>query len=253
MTELLNLEVYQFIFIFLRIGSAIMLMPGFMSSYVNTRQRLSVSLAVTVVLVPFLSSYLPAAPSDFLQMSQMCLFEIIYGIFLGVTMQVIYSALTLVGNFAGQAIGFSNAQIFDPAFQTQTIVLETFLSITALTVIFVTDLHHLMLSAVIDSYNLFPVGAALPVGDFSNFLSETLNKSFIMGFKIGSPFIAFSIVFYVGMGLVSRLMPQLNIFFLSLPLQIYLGLGLLFITAPMMILWFMKYFEEGLEQFATGG
>lgn len=253
MSELLNLEIYQFIFIFLRIGSAIMLMPGFMSSYVNARQRLSIALAITLVLVPFLSSSLPAAPTDFLEMSRMCLFEITYGVFLGFSMQVIYSALTLVGNLIGQAIGFSNAQIFDPAFQTQTIVIETFLSITALTVIFVTDLHHLMLSAVIDSYSIFPVGAPLPVADFSNFLSETLNKSFIMGFKIGSPFIAFTVVFYVGMGLVSRLMPQLNIFFLSLPLQIYLGLSLLFITAPMMILWFMKYFEESIEQFAKGG
>ena len=80
-------------------------------------------------------------------------------------------------------------------------------------------------------------------------MSQTLNQSFIMGFKIGSPFIAFSLVFYVGMGLVSRLMPQLNIFFLSLPLQIYLGLGLLFITTPIMILWFIKYYEEGLLRF----
>lgn len=149
----------------------------------------------------------------------------------------------------GQAVGFSNAQIFDPTFQTQTIVLETFLNIVALTVIFLTDLHYLMLSAVVDSYHLFPVGSTLPWGDFAKDVSQTLNDSFVMGFKIGSPFIAFTIVFYVGMGLVSRLMPQLNIFFLSLPLQIYLGLGLLFLTTPMMIVWFARYYENGLRQF----
>lgn len=55
------------------------------------------------------------------------------------------------------------------------------------------------------------------------------------------------IVFYTGMGLVSRLMPQLNIFFLSLPLQIYLGAGLLFITMPIMILWFMRYFDDSMQ------
>lgn len=252
MTQLLNLEVYQFIFVFLRVGSAIMLMPGFMTSYINSRQRLSIALAVTLVMVPFLSSHLPPAPTDFLEFIRISLFEIAYGVFLGVVMQFLYSALNLVGNIAGQAIGFGNAQIFDPTFQTQTIVIETFLSIIALTIIFITDLHHLMLSALADSYTLFPVGNPLPVGDFSNFLSETLNKSFIMGFKIGSPFIAFTIIFYVGMGLVSRLMPQLNIFFLSLPLQIYLGLGLLLLTTPMMILWFTKYYEEGIFQFTKG-
>jgi len=76
-----------------------------------------------------------------------------------------------------------------------------------------------------------------------------INASFIMGFKLGSPFVAFTIIFYTGMGLVSRLMPQLNIFFLSLPLQIYLGLGLLFITTPIIIMWFMHYFDEGLHPF----
>lgn len=252
MTQLLNLEIYQFIFVFLRIGSAMVVMPGFAVSYVTERQRLSIALAVTVVLVPFLSSYLPPAPTDFLEFLRIALFEIIYGVFMGIYMQIMYSALSLVGNFAGQAISFSNAQSFDPTFQNQSIVIETFLSLVALTIIFVTDLHHLMLSAVIDSYKIFPVGSALPVADFSDFLSQTVNKSFIIGFKIASPFIAFSIVFYVGMGLVSRLMPQLNIFFLSLPLQIYLGLGLLFLTTPIMILWFTKYYEDGLIKFTSG-
>lgn len=157
MTQLLNLEIYQFIFVFLRIGSAILLMPGFAVSYVTERQRLTIALAITVVLVPFLSSFLPPAPADFLDFLRLALFEITCGVFMGLFMQALYAALSLVGNFAGQAIGFSNAQIFDPTFQTQSIVLETFLSIIALTVIFITDLHHLMLSAVVDSYRLFPV------------------------------------------------------------------------------------------------
>lgn len=250
MTELLNLELYRYVLVFLRIGSAVMIMPGFMTNYVNMRYRLSVALALTFVLVPFLNDYLPAQPKHFLDFVQICLFEITIGIFFGILMQILFSALNLAGNFAGQAIGFSNAQIFDPTSMNQSVVIETFLSLLAIVVIFITDLHHLMLEAVVDSYRIFNVGAPLPVGDFSNFLSDTMNKSFIMGFKIGSPFIAFTIVFYVGMGLVSRLMPQLNIFFLSLPLQIYLGLGVFLITMPMMILWFMKYYEEGLEQFA---
>lgn len=249
MNQLLTLQLYLFMMIFLRIGSAIMLMPGFMTSYVNAKLRLSIALAVTLILMPVLQSQIPAPAASFAETIRIAFFEITYGIFIAIFMQMLFFALSLSGNIAGQAIGFANAQIFDPAFQTQSIVVDTFLSITALTVVFITDLHHLMLSAVIDSYTLMPVGRALPLGDFSNSLSQTINQSFIMGFKIGSPFVAFTIIFYVGMGLVSRLMPQLNIFFLSLPLQIYLGLGLLFLTIPIMVLWFTKYFEDGLIQF----
>ena len=96
---------------------------------------------------------------------------------------------------AGQATGFSNAQMFDPSFQTQSIVLETFLSLVALVVVFTTNLHHLMFSAVIDSYHNFPFGGELPTGNMADYLSQLLNKSFILGFKIGSPFIAFTIIF----------------------------------------------------------
>ena len=249
MTQLFTLEIYAFMTIFLRIGSAILVMPGFMTRYVSTRIRLSVALALTLVLLPLLSTRLPVPPADFGSFLTTCIFEITYGLFMGLCMQFLYAALSLVGNFAGQAIGFSNAQMFDPTFQTQSIVLESFLSIIALTVIFITDLHHLMISAIVDSYVLFPVGSDLPIDNFAEFLSKSLNNSFIMGFKIASPFIAFTIIFYSGMGLLSRLMPQLNIFFLSLPLQIYLGLGLLFMTVPIIIVWFTRYYENGLMKF----
>ena len=249
MEKLLNIELYNFLFIFLRIGSGIMVMPGFNASYVNPRMRLSIALAVTLVLVPFLSPIMPEPPKDFLEMVKMCLFEIIYGVFLGLMMQFLYTALTLVGNFAGQSIGFANAQAFDPATENQSIVIQSFLSLLALTIIFITDLHHLMLGAAVDSYHIFPVGSPLPLGDFNEFLRKTLNESFVVGFKLSAPFIAFSIIFYSGMGLVSRLMPQLNVFFLSLPLQIYLGTGLLLITTPTIIIWFLKYYEDGIYQF----
>lgn len=249
MAELLSINMYHFLMVFLRLGSAIMLMPGFMSSYVNTNVRLSIALALSVVLMPAIAPHLPAQPGDLATFITYVLQEITIGVFFGVIMQILYAALSLAGSLAGQAIGFGNAQIFDPTFQTQSVVVETFLSIIALTIIFMTDIHHLMISAIVDSYHLFPVGAPLLWGDFADQLSSSLNASFIMGFKIGSPFVAFTIVFYTGMGLVSRLMPQLNIFFLSLPLQIYLGLGLLFITTPMIILWFMRYYDEGLHPF----
>ncbi len=247
MTELLNLNLYQFLMVFLRMGSALMLLPGFTASYVSTQIRLSIALALAIILMPVVTRFLPPAPDRFDILLQYILREITIGIFLAVIIQTIFSSLSLAGNIAGQAIGFSNAQNFNPATQNQSIIIESFLGVTALTVIFMANLHHIMLNAIIDTYHLFPVGQALPWGDFANQMSQTVNGAFIAGFKLGAPFIAFNIVFYTGMGLVSRLMPQLNIFFLSLPLQIYLGAGLLFITMPIMILWFMRYFDDSMQ------
>ena len=235
--------------IFLRIGAVFMLTPGFSASYVNIQLRLILALAVSLVAMPLLTPMIPPEPKEFSTIIQYILNEISIGIFLGMIMQFLFFALNLAGSIASQAIGFSNAQIFDPTFQNQTMLIETFLSIIAITVVFIMDIHHLMLEAIIDSYYLFVPGRALPWHDLASHMTETVTKSFTFGFKIGSPFIAFTIIFYSGIGLVSRLMPQLNIFFLSLPLQIYLGIGLLFITAPIMLSVFLGYFDEGLYLF----
>lgn len=251
MTELFNITLYNYLMIFMRIGAVFMLMPGFSASYVNVQVRLVFALALTLVLLPVISPLLPPAPKDFSQMLYYILNEISTGIFLGIIMQVLFFALNFAGSIASQAIGFSNAQMFDPAFQTQTMLMETFLSIIAITFIFVTDIHHLMIRALIEGYYLFKPGLPLPWSDFAQHLIQTISRSFTFGFKLGSPFIAFTIIFYSGMGLVSRLMPQLNIFFLSLPLQIYLGLGMLFLTVPVIILVFFHYYGDGLYFFTN--
>ncbi len=249
MVELFNISLYSYILIFMRVGAIFMLMPGFSASYINTQVRLILSLAVTLILQPLLYAELPTEPQDFATFFGYVLAEITTGIFLGMVMQILFFALNFAGSIASQAIGFSNAQIFDPAFQTQTMLIETFLSIIAVTFIFITDIHHLMIQAIVDSYQLFIPGKVLPWGDMAQHITQTIDKSFSFGFKLGSPFIAFTIIFYSGMGLVSRLMPQLNIFFLSLPLQIYLGIGVLFLTIPVIILVFFRYYDDGLYLF----
>ena len=251
MTELFNITLYNYLMIFMRVGAVIMLMPGFSASYVNMQIRLILALALTLILLPIISPLLPPEPDVFSQQLFYILNEISVGIFLGIIMQILFFALNFAGSIASQAIGFSNAQMFDPAFQTQTMLIETFLSIIAITFIFITDIHHLMLKSLIDSYKLFNPGLPLPWSDFAQHITQTISQSFTLGFKLGSPFIAFTIIFYSGMGLVSRLMPQLNIFFLSLPLQIYLGLGMLFITIPIIILVFFRYYDDGLYFFTN--
>lgn len=249
MNSLLSVSLYTYSLLFLRIGSIFMLMPGFSAAYINTQVRLIIALAVTVILQPFISITLPPEPNDFSLELQYMLNEITIGIFLGIIMQILFFALNFAGSIASQAIGFANAQLFDPAFQSQSMLIESFLSVVALTFIFVTDIHHLMIEALVDSYQMFPPGEPILWNDIAQHTIQTLNDSFNFGFKLGAPFIAFTIIFYSCMGLVSRLMPQLNIFFLSLPIQIYLGIGLLFITIPVMLTVFFRYYGEGLQFF----
>ena len=249
MIELFNINLYIYAMIFLRLGAVFMLMPGFAAAYIPSQIRLIFALALTLILMPIISSEIPQRPSEYSTLLQYMLNEITIGVFLGIILQILFFALNFAGSIASQAIGFANAQIFDPTFQTQTMIVETFLSITAVSFIFLADIHHLMIEAVVDSYHLFKPGEPILWNDLSAHLIQTTTSSFTFGFKLGAPFIAFTIIFYAGMGLISRLMPQLNIFFLSLPLQIYLGIGLLFLTIPVIISVFFKYYDDGLYLF----
>ena len=147
--------------IFLRIGTVFMLTPGLSASYVNIQVRLIFALAVSLVSMPLISPMLPHEPQEFSILTQYILNEISIGIFLGMVMQFLFFSLNLAGSIASQAIGFSNAQIFDPTFQNQTMLIESFLSIISITVIFIMDIHHLMLEAIIDSYYLFAPGKSI--------------------------------------------------------------------------------------------
>src|SRR3546814_12035340 len=80
-------------------------------------------------------------------------------------------------------------------------------------------MHHLMLMALVDSYTLFVPGTGFPTGDFSEMAAETVARSFALGFQIALPVVVVGVLIYLAMGLMSRLMPQIQVFFLALPVQ----------------------------------
>ena len=227
--RLVSLELYHFLFVFARVGGAFLFMPFFASTYAPNRVRLLFALALAVVLTPSLGQYLPPQPKN---------------------VPDLMTAIDLTGVNAAMATSFSNATVLDPQTNVQSTVLTSFLTLTAVLLIVVTDLHHVMLGAVLASYKIFPAGQALLTGDMTRTLARTLGQAFVCGFEIGSPFIVMIVLLYSSMGVMSRLMPQLNIMFVIMPLQVWLGLALTMVSLPMMMWWFLEFFQDGLRPFA---
>ena len=130
-------------------------------------------------------------------------------------------------------------------------MIGSFLTVVALLLIFSLDLHHLLLRATVGSYALFVPGEALPVGDFSEMISALFAKTFLLAFQISAPFVAVSIVFYLGVGLLARLMPQVQIFFVIVPLHVAIGLVVLFFALPVIMHWFIMNLEEAVMPFVA--
>ena len=160
-------------------------------------------------------------------------------------------ALEIAGTVISFQIGLATASIFNPLLSDQGSVTSVLITIAGLVLMFQTDMHHLMLRALIDSYTLFSPGNLPPIGDFTEVVSRTVARSFAIGMQLAAPFLVILTLMYVALGLMSRLMPQLQIFFVALPLQIGVGFMILLLTFSTLMLWFLENFGDVLRMFVA--
>lgn len=242
-------NVFAFILTFVRMGTAMMIMPGIGDSFVPERIRLMIALGISFVLFPITAKYIPAQiPGTFMLLSLVTM-EFIVGLFFGTIARVFMVALDTAGMVISTSSGLANAQVFNPSMATQGSLVGAFLSVTGVLFLFSTDLHHLLIAGMLESYDLFPVGKIPETGSMAELMARTMASSFAIGVKIGAPFIVLTMVVYVGMGVLSRLMPQVQVFMVALPLQILLSIVVLMLVLSAIFTYWGLQFEEGMVFF----
>lgn len=249
LADLLPVEIFAYGLVFARIGSAMMLLPGIGEAYVAPRIRLLFALLLTVVIAPLLQDSMPALPASPIRMFVIIGSEIIIGIFIGSVARLMISALATAGTVMSVMGGFGFASLFNPLMPDQGAFTAVFLTLMGVLLIFATDTHHLMLMALVDSYAMFAPGVPPMFEDFSDAIARLVASSFRLGIQVASPFIVVGTIFYLGLGLLARLMPQFQVFFIGLPLQILLGLTMFSVTLSAGILWFLDAFETSMMAF----
>ena len=211
--------------LFARLGAVLMLAPGWGEQVAPASMRLGVAVLVTAVLAPSLASHAPAMPRDIINAIPMILTEVITGLILGMGARLMMSALQVAGATAGIASGLGFAQQVDPIASQPAAIFSGFFSMMGVVLIMSAGLHRVMIQAAADSYAIFPPGAFPPIGDASEFIIEAVSTSFRLGIQIAAPVLIFSLIFNISLGLVSRLIPQVQIFMTAMPLSVMLGLA----------------------------
>ncbi|MGQ0662781.1 MAG: flagellar biosynthetic protein FliR [Pseudomonadota bacterium] len=245
--QLVGGQLFGLLLVFARIGAAFVLLPGFGEAYVPVRYRLLLAVAITVVLAPALAPDLPGLPSAPVELLPLLGGEIAVGLFLGLVVRLTLVALHTAGMIIAYQSSLANALTFDPASAQQGALTGAWLTAIALVLIFITDLHHLMLRSLADSYAMFRPGALPPVGDFAEAMVRITAESVSLGVRIAAPLLVFGLIFFLALGLLARLMPQLQVFFIAMPLQIALGLLVLGMTIAAIMLAVLDSFEETLR------
>jgi flagellar biosynthetic protein FliR len=245
---------WLFFLMFARVGTLIMLMPGVGETLIPARIRLGFALAASLVLYPFLSEQLPSMPSGFFMMVFLLIQEILIGFFIGLSVRLILSALQTAGNIIAFQIGLGFATTVDPnQAGVQSALIGNFLGILGTVMIFATDLHHLALMGLVDSFQLFPAGSMLPLGDGVQYAVDVAAKSFEIAIQIAAPFLVFGLVFYLGLGVLSRLMPQLQIFMIAMPASIMGGFVIFALLLSAMMMLYLDHLSEMLSMLLVQG
>lgn len=235
---------YFYLLIFARVGSMLMLIPALGETAIPARMRLSFALAFALVLYPLVSPQLPPLPGDLFGIVVIVMHEIVVGLILGAIARLAVSGAQVAGAVIASSSGLSVAQAADPTNGgAQGALIGAFLSFLGIALIFATDLHHVALSAIYDSYMIFTPTEPLMLGDAAETVIEVVAGAFVVGVQMSAPFIVFGLVFNLGMGILSRLMPQLQVFFIAMPATVGVGLILMALLLVMMMGLYLMHFE----------
>jgi len=239
-----------FMLVFARVGTMVMLLPGLGESSVSARVRLTMALVLAAVLLPLHRTEYQIDLRTFGPVVAMLGQELFVGAVLGLTARLMISALQVAGSVIAQQLGLGFVTAVDPTMGQQGVLVANFLTLLGVTLIFATDLHHLVIAALNDSYSLFQPGEMPLLGDVAALTTRTIAAAFRIAIQLSAPFIVFGLLFNVGLGVLSRLMPQMQVFFVGLPLSIMIGLLVFLLVIGAMMSVFMGSFEDVLRQLA---
>lgn len=241
-------QVFVFLMVFVRIGTAFMILPTLGEAFIPANVRLLFALLVALLVAPIVAPLMPPMPTRPGALIALVAGEIVIGLFIGTIARMLMSSLETAGFMISQQLGLSAAQTFNPAMAAPSNPAGSLMGVLALVLILSTNLHHMLIMGVVDSYSLFKPGEAMPMSDMSAHIVRTFSTSFAIGIKLSMPFIMLAILFFLGLGLIARLVPQIQVFFVGLPLQLFLGTLLFAGSLSALLLYWLGHFEDQLIQ-----
>jgi flagellar biosynthesis protein FliR len=231
-----------FMLVFARIGAMVMVLPALGQSNIPVRIKLAIAVMLTLIILPLHRAAYTIDMQSLTPLLVLMLHEIIIGVVLGATAQVAMSALQVAGAVIAQQLGLGFVTAVDPTQGQQGVVIGNFLTMLGVTLLFATDSHHLIIAALNDSYTIFSPGDVVPSGDVAALATRAFTAAFKIGMQLSAPFLVFGLVFNIGLGVLARLMPQMQVYFVGVPLSILTGFLIFSAVLAAMMGTFLDYF-----------
>lgn len=223
-----------FLLMLTRIGTMLAFVPGFAGRSVPAQFKVLASLVLTIVLVPFSRAGGAdlTAPGRFAAAVAQ---EFLVGLLLGFGVAVVFGAIEMASGLIGIQIGLNMAPVFNPSLSDQAMPLNTFYYVMAALVFFGANGHHLVLLALARSFQAIPVGTAGLADTSGRTLIGLTGTMFADALRIGLPVAGTVLLVDAALGLLNRMVPQMNVFFVGLPVKLFVGFAVLLLTLPFLL------------------
>lgn len=260
LAKIATAQIIGMIIVFCRVTALLGSVPLFGEIYLPGKTRLLLCVIVSHLVYTTQSGMLEpmvaAAMESAGYFAMLIVAESLLGYALGFITKLMYSTIHTLGFILANQSGLSNAAIFDPMQRAEGTVLSNGLSMFAAVLMLSLNLHVLFIKGVVASYELFAVGGLnrIVADNLFEKAAQTMAKTWLLALQIAAPAIVASVVLMFGSGILSRLMPQLQIFFIIMPLQVLLGLVCFAFTISYMLVQFVAEYGDFMGfMFKAGG
>lgn len=238
-----------FLLIFVRMTGLFIVAPIFGRRNIPSYLKIGFSFFTAVILANTIQLPSPETFDSMLQLALIIAKEFIVGITIGFIAYLAFTAIYVAGEIIDMQIGFGVVNVMDPISNIQVPITSNVYFILSMLVYIAVNGHHALIKALFDSYTVVPLGMAVfSAPAAAENLMGIFGSIFAIGFKIAAPVIAAILITDIALGTISRMVPQLNVFVIGMPLKILVGIVILMVTIPMFL-----YVLEGLFKVVDAG
>jgi flagellar biosynthesis protein FliR len=237
---------FGFVLVLARAGRVIALLPGLAETGVPTVVRAGLAGALAMLLTPAVAPLVPAVPAAPALAAGMVGAELLVGLWLGFLARVLVLALPMAGQILATLLGLSSVLQPDPELGPQTSAIARLFAVAAPAVVLASGLYALPLAALARSYGLFAPGAVLPSGAVAEAVARAVTAGFGLALRLCAPALLASVVWSVAAGILARVAPRVQVYFLAMPAQILGGLAILAALSGAILLAWQDAVRAGL-------
>ena len=234
-----------FLLVLVRISTILFMMPFFNARVIPVLSKAGLAVVITLIFFPVLNRAAGEFPNTVIGMGQLVAAEIMIGVILGLLVQIFFEGIKMMGQMVGFQTGFAITNIIDPHSGVQISIFSNLAYFVAIVLFLILNGHHIILSGLLESFTVLPVGVSALNREMLSKMIPLFGEMFVIAVKVGAPAIAALLFTKVAFGLITKLIPQMNIMIVAFPAQIVVGL-FFFGVSLNLLLAFMDGYLSGL-------